>query len=149
MAYPAEPGFHPYCADDLPLRAILVVGSSSFLQSSKECFARRGCILLRPNSAEQALSWALDPRIPIGLAVIDADEPPAAHLDLTADLARLRPGFPMLYVVGAIESVIRRCMEAESPASVLSAPFTEEQLAARVDLLMSQFAGDQLDSAAA
>lgn len=122
--------------EDVGLCAVLVVGDSRFLPRAPECLARHGIFLLRAVSSEQALGWIFDGRIPLGLAIIDATEPPAAHLDLAADLARLYPEFPVLYVVGQRESVLRRSIEVECPECVLLAPFTEEQLAARVEQLM-------------
>lgn len=125
-----------FSMEDAASCAVLVVGDSRFLPRAPKNLVRHGVFLLRASSSDQALAWLLDRRIPLGLAIIDATEPPAAYLDLAADLARLFPEFPILYVVGQRESVLRCSMEAECPESVLISPFTEEQLAARIEQLM-------------
>jgi hypothetical protein len=55
-------------------------------------------------------------------------------------LERLRPGLPVLYLVGAGKTIARCSIEAQAPGSVLAIPFTQEQLLARV--------GDLLEAAA-
>jgi hypothetical protein len=76
-------------------------------------------------------------QLQIDLAVIGLVTPGAGNLDLTADLGHLRPGLPMLYLVGAAKSVARCSIEAQAPGSVLAVPFTEEQLIARVGGLLA------------
>lgn len=144
---------HSHLNDGAGLRAVLVVGDSQFLPGANELLVGHNVFVLRAASPEQALDWVLDRRVPLGLAIIDAAEPPAAYLDLAADLARLAPEFPVLYVVGHRQSVLRRSMEAQCPECVLIAPFSEEQLAARIEQLMSRrsrpaCAGSRLDPAA-
>ncbi len=150
---PAASAPHSFINEGLGLRAVLVVGDSHFLPGASELLARQNVVVLRADSPEQALAWVLDHRIPLGLAILDAAEPPAAYLDLAADLARLAPGFPVLYVVGQRQSVLRLSMEAECPECVLIAPFSQEQIEARVEQLMSRrcrtgSAGARLDPAA-
>ena len=72
----------------------------------------------------------------IDLAVIGLVTPVGVNLDLTADLNHLRPGLPVLYLVGAFKSIARCSIEAHAPGSVLTVPFTEEQLIARVGGLL-------------
>jgi hypothetical protein len=48
----------------------------------------------------------------------------------------LRPGLPVLYLFGTAESIARCSIEKQSPGSVLAAPFSEEQLIARVGSLL-------------
>ncbi len=70
--------------------------------------------------------------LPIDMVVIDAITPSAAVLDLTAEIARSRPGFPVLYVVGAKRTIVRSSIETQSPSSVLVAPFAGDDLMARI-----------------
>jgi hypothetical protein len=51
-------------------------------------------------------------------------------------LERLRPGLPLLYLVGAAKSIVRCSIEAQAAGSVLTVPFTEEQLIACVGGLL-------------
>ncbi len=60
----------------------------------------------------------------------------SGSLDLTAELEHLRPGLPVLYLVGKGRSIARCSIEAQAPESVLAIPFTEEQLIARVGGLL-------------
>jgi hypothetical protein len=69
--------------------------------------------------------------------VIDLVTPAAGNLDLTAELERLHPGLPVLYLVGAGKTIARCSIEAEAPGSVLAVPFTAEQLIARVGGLLN------------
>jgi len=72
----------------------------------------------------------------IDLVAIDMTVPLASNLDLAADLERLRPGLPILYLVGAERSIARCSIEAQAPHSVLTTPFTEQQLLDRAGRLL-------------
>lgn len=81
--------------------------------------------------------------------IVDAIAPSGANLDLTADLTRLRPGFPVLYIFGSHKTILHCSLEAEAPASVLSAPFREADLITRIDaLLADQPLRERMNSAA-
>jgi DNA-binding NtrC family response regulator len=73
----------------------------------------------------------------IDLVAIDLATQAVGNLDLAAELERLRPGLPILYLVGAQKLIARCSIEASSPGAVLPAPFTEEQLIERVGGLLS------------
>jgi DNA-binding response OmpR family regulator len=83
-------------------------------------------------------------RARIELVVIDILSPAAANLDLTAELERLRPGLPVLYLVSERKTIVRCSIEAEAPDSVLVSPFTEEQLMARAERLLEAAPDRQL-----
>jgi DNA-binding NtrC family response regulator len=118
-------------------QAVLVVDDSvPFSKLIREMLARRGFAVLGAKSPGEGLTLfqAHQPRI--DLAVIDLVKPAAGNLDLTAELERVRPGLPVLYLVGTGKSIARCSIEAQAPGSVLAVPFTEEQFIARVgDLL--------------
>jgi DNA-binding response OmpR family regulator len=99
-------------------------------------FAHRGFAVFGAKTPDEgmALFRAFQPQI--DLAVIGLVTPACVNLDLTADLNHLRPGLPMLYLVGAFKSIARCSIEAQAPGSVLPVPFTEEQLIARVGGLL-------------
>lgn len=119
------------------------------LHSLQGWLARHGLAVLRAGAPERALAMLLDRAFPIDLMIVDAIAPSAISLDLTADLARLRPGFPVLYIFGQQPSVLRSSLELQAPQCVLSAPFRETDLVTRIDVLLAQpAAGARLVSAA-
>jgi CheY-like chemotaxis protein len=107
-----------------------------FFQVIRETFASRGFAVFGAKSPDEGLALfrAHQPRIDV--AVISLVTPAAGNLDLTANLEHLRPGLPMLYLVGPEKNIARSSIEAQAPGSVLTVPFTEEQLIARVGGLL-------------
>ncbi len=130
---------------------VLVVDDSSpFAQGMRETFANRGFAVFGAKNPDDALALFEARQPQIDLAVIGLVKAAAGNLDLAAALERLRPGFPVLYLVGADKSIARCSIEAQAPDSVLAIPFTEEQLIARVgglldaDAAARQRRGDRL-----
>jgi DNA-binding response OmpR family regulator len=117
-------------------RGVLVVESSNSLSILiSKTLIGRGFAVFGAKSPDEALAlFRAQPQI--DLAVIGLATPTAGNLDLSAELERLKPGLPMLYMVGAGKSIARCSIEAQAPGSVLAAPFTDEQLIARVDALL-------------
>jgi DNA-binding NtrC family response regulator len=117
--------------------AVLVV--DDFNPSSKligEALASRGFAVFGTRSADEGLALFQAHKPEIELAVIDLVSPAAGNLDLAAELERLRPGLPVLYLVGSGKSIARCSIEAQAPGSVLVVPFTEDQFIARVGGLL-------------
>jgi FixJ family two-component response regulator len=102
----------------------------------RQTFVRRGFKVLGAKSPDEAMALFQAHEAQIGLAVIGLVMPAAVNLDLTADLEHLRPGLPVLYLVGEGKSIARCSIEAQAPGSVLAVPFTEEQFIARVSSLL-------------
>jgi DNA-binding response OmpR family regulator len=128
---------------------ILVVDSSIPLSKLiRETLTCRGFAVLGAKSPDEGLELFQAHQPQIDLVVIDLAAPAAGILDLTAELERLRPGLPVLYLVGEAKSIARCSIEAQAPGSVLAIPFTEEQLIARVGGLLEAAAchrpGEQL-----
>jgi DNA-binding NtrC family response regulator len=118
-------------------RAILVVDDfNPFYNLIRDTLAPRGFAVFGANSPDEGLALFQAHQSQIDLAVIDLVTPTAGNLDLTAELERLHPGLPVLYLVGASKTIARCSIEAQSPCSVLAVPFTEEQLMARVGSLL-------------
>ena len=117
--------------------AVLIVEASvSFSKLIGKTLADRGFAVFGAKSHDEGLAlFRAQPQI--DLAVIGLATPTAGSLDLTAELERLRPGLPILYLVGAGKSIARCSIEAQAPGSVLAAPFTEEQLIARIGALLA------------
>jgi DNA-binding response OmpR family regulator len=117
--------------------AVLVVDDLiPFSTVVREWFVRRGFTVFGAKSPEEALAMFQENHSQIALAVIGLVLPEAVNLDLSADLEHLRPGLPVLYLVGDGKSIARCSIEAQAPESVLAVPFTEEQLNARVSVLL-------------
>jgi DNA-binding response OmpR family regulator len=112
-----------------------------FSKVIRETFASRGFAVFGAKTPDEGLEHFQAHQRQIDLAVIGMVTQAAGNLDLAAELERLRPGLPVLYLVGAGKSIARCSIEAQAPDSVLSVPFTEEVLIAR--------AGGLLDAAAA
>jgi DNA-binding NtrC family response regulator len=122
---------------DQRARAILVVDDfNPFCNLIRETLAPRGFAVFGANSPDEGLALFQAHQPQIDLAVIDLVTPTAGNLDLTAELERLHPGLPVLYLVGAGKTIARCSIEAQAPGSVLAVPFTEEQLIARVGSLL-------------
>jgi DNA-binding NtrC family response regulator len=102
----------------------------------RETFAGRGFAVFGAKTPAEGLALFQERQPQIDLAVIGLLMPAAGNLDLTAELERLHPGLPVLYLVGAFKSIARCSIEAQAPGSVLMVPFTEEQLIARVGGLL-------------
>jgi len=114
--------------------AVLVVEDSVAISKLiGKTLAGRGFAVFGAKSPHEGLAlFRAQPQI--DLAVIGLATP--GNLDLTAELERLRPGLPMLYLVGSGKSIAHCSIEAQSPASVLAAPFTEKELMLRVGALL-------------
>jgi DNA-binding response OmpR family regulator len=125
--------------------AVLVVDDFNPLSSlTCETLAHRGFAVIGAKSPDEGLALFQSHQPEIDMAVIDLMTPGAGYLDLAAELERLRPGLPVLYLVDANKTIARCSIEAQAPGSVLVVPFTEEQLIARVGgLLDSEAAGRQ------
>ena len=133
------------------VRNILIVGD--FDVSSKlhlQALGRRGFSVFWVSSPANGIALFLERQLQIDLVVIDAAAPSSGNLDFAAELARLRPALPVLYVFGARKTVIRCSIEAHAPASALTAPFNEMQLMERLAGLLDtrNHTDRQLDSAA-
>jgi CheY-like chemotaxis protein len=139
---PITPGPSRFVPDVLPVAgtrapAVLVVDDLiPFSTLIREAFARRGFAVFGAKSADEGMALFQEHQPHIDLAVVGLVMPAAVNLDLTADLEHLRPGFPVLYLVGAGKTIARCSIEAQAPGSVLAVPFTEEQLIARVGGLL-------------
>ena len=107
-----------------------------FSKVTRETFVSRGFAVFGAKTADEGLELFRAYQRKIDLGVIGLMLPAAANLDLAAELERLRPGLPLLYLVGAAKSIVRCSIEAQAPGSVLMVPFTEEQLIARVVRLL-------------
>jgi DNA-binding response OmpR family regulator len=110
-----------------------------FIPSSnltRETLAHQGFSVLGAKSPDEGLALFQAHQPEIDMAVIDLVTPGAGYLDLAAELERLRPGLPVLYLVDANKTIARCSIEAQAPGSVLVVPFTEEQLIARVGGLL-------------
>jgi CheY-like chemotaxis protein len=117
--------------------AVLVVDDlNPFSKRIREMLACRGFAVFGAKSPDEGLALFQAHQPQINLAVIDLVVPAAGNLDLAAELDRLRPGLPVLYLVGADKTIARCSIEAQAPGSVLAVPFTEEQFIARVGALL-------------
>jgi CheY-like chemotaxis protein len=118
-------------------RTVLVVeDGNAFSRLIRRALEHRRFAVYCAKSPDQGLSQFLEHRLEMDLVVIDMVTPVAGNFDLAADLERLQPGLPILYLVGSQPSIARASLEAQSPGSVLVTPFTEEQLIARVNGLL-------------
>ena len=131
---------HASVAEALPMAerrapgVLLVDDLIPFSKLIRETFAGRGFAVFGAKTPDEglALFQAHQPRI--DAAVIGLAAPAAG--DLAAELERLRPAFPVLYLVGEGKSIARCSIEAQAPGSVLAIPFTNEELIARVGGLL-------------
>lgn len=119
-------------------QTVLVVDDSNlFSVPIRQALVRRGVEVFCAKSPQKALSLFQANRPKIDMVVIDMATPAASNLDLAAELERLRPGLPILYLVGASKSIARCSIEAQAPEAVLVTPFTEDQLLQRVGGLLA------------
>ena len=107
-----------------------------FCKVIRETFVGRGFAVFGAKTPDEGLELFQAHQPQIDLAVIGVVTATAGNLDLAAELERLRPAFPVLYLVGESKSIARCSIEAQSPGSVLAIPFTEELLIARVGGLL-------------
>jgi len=118
-----------------------------FSKLIRETLERRGFAVIGARSSDEGMALFRAHQPQIDLAVIGLVMPAAGNLDLTADLNHLRPGLPVLYLVGTAKSIARSSIEAKAPGSVLAVPFTEEQLIARIGGLLNVEAAAARDTA--
>lgn len=111
--------------------------SNLFSVAIRQMLMHRGFEIVCAKSPQKGMALFQAHRSKIELVAIDLVSPTAGNLNLAAELERLRPGLPILYMVGAQKSIARCSIEANSPGAVLPAPFTEDQLIARVGGLLS------------
>ncbi len=118
--------------------AVLVIGEfDSFRRSICRAFSRIGITALCAATSAESLRLLETHAVPINLAVIDIVSPRAAILDLSSELARRRPDLPLLYVVGALPSIVRSSLEARVPYAVVAVPFSDRQIIAHAESLVS------------
>jgi len=115
-----------------------------FSKVTRETFVGRGFAVFGAQTADEGLELFQAYKHQIDLGVIGLILPGAGNLDLAAELERLRPGLPMLYLVGTAKSIVRCSIEAQAPGSVLMVPFAEEQLIACVGGLLDVEAAARL-----
>ena len=121
-----------------PAPAVLVIDDfNHFSKLIHETLAPRGFAVFSADSPDEGLALFQAHRLEIDLTVIDMVMPGAGNLDLASELERLRPGLPVLYLVGPGKTIARCSIEAQAPDSVLVAPFTAEELIARVEGLLN------------
>jgi DNA-binding NarL/FixJ family response regulator len=116
---------------------LVIDDSNLFSAAIRQTLMHRGFEIVRAKSPQKGMALFQAHRSKIDLVAIDLVMPAAGNLDLAAELERLRPGLPILYLMGAQRSIARCSIEAHSPGAVLPAPFTEEQLIERVGGLLS------------
>jgi CheY-like chemotaxis protein len=118
--------------------AVLVVDDfNPFGKLIRETLAPRGFAVFGAKSPDEGLALFRAHQPEIDLAVIDLVTPTAGNLDLTAELERLQPGLPVLYLVGASKTIARCSIEAQAPGAVLAVPFTEAQFMEHVGGLLA------------
>lgn len=123
------------CEQRVP--AVLIVDASNpFAELIRPALERRGFAVYSAKSPDKGLAQFREHHSRIDLVVMDMVAPAAGNFDLAAELERLRPGLPVLYLVGGQQTIARAGIEAQSPGSVLVAPFTEEQFMGRMDGLL-------------
>jgi CheY-like chemotaxis protein len=123
-------------AEQRPTTVLVVDDLRSFSKLIRETLAPRGFAVFGAKTPDEGRALFQAQQGDIDLAVIDLMTPAAGNLDLAAELERLRPGLPVLYLFGTAKSIARCSIEKQAPGSVLAAPFTEEQLIARVGGLL-------------
>jgi DNA-binding NtrC family response regulator len=116
-------------------RAVLIV-DDFHSQLMRHALTHRGFAVFHAASPDAALGLFEAHRAQIALVIIDLTKPSAGNLDMASELERLRPGLPVLYLAGARKTIASCSIEAQSPGSVLPAPFTEEQFMGRVENLL-------------
>jgi DNA-binding response OmpR family regulator len=114
-----------------------------FSASIRQTLLSRGFEVLCASSPANGFALFQAHRSKIGMVLLDVAPPSASNLDLAAELVRLRPGLPILYLVGPDKSIARCSIEARAPESVLITPFTGEQLIQRVGGLLTLEAADR------
>jgi CheY-like chemotaxis protein len=107
-----------------------------FSKLIREALAPRGFAVFGAKTPDEGLALFQAHREEIDLAVIDLMTQAEGNLDLAAEFERLRPGLPVLYLFGEAESIARCSIQKQAPGSVLAAPFTAEQLIARVGSIL-------------
>ena len=138
-------GAHTSIAPSHSVRSLLLPGAEprtptvlvvddrkAFSKLIRDTFAPRGFVVFGAKTPDEGLALFQAHQAEIDLAVFDLMTPAEANLDLAAELERLRPGLPVLYLFGTAESIARSSIEKQAPGSVLAAPFSEEQLIARI-----------------
>jgi DNA-binding NtrC family response regulator len=79
--------------------------------------------------AKQILQAYADP---IALVICDIRMPGGNGLDFGSDLQKMRPGTPILYISGLVDSIVVESLARRDPRIVMTKPFTGPQLLARV-----------------
>lgn len=82
----------------------------------------------------------------VALVISDIRMPGGNGLDLGVDLEGTRPGMPVLYISGLIDSVAVQSILLRDPLAILAKPFTDKELVKRVQALIG--AAPSMQSAA-
>lgn len=91
--------------------------------------------MIQTNSGKRAKRLIHSHKGPIALAVCDIQMPAGNGLDFAVALEALRPGVPVLFISGLIDSVAVQGILLRKPCSILTKPFSGEALVDRVRLL--------------
>jgi CheY-like chemotaxis protein len=125
-------------------KVVLVVDDAESVRTTtSRSLERKGYRCLVVETAAEAIELLHDGRQPVDLVLTDVVMPGISGRELADRLEALRPGLPVLFVSGYTEEDILRRGLVEEGRPFLAKPFTPDEIAAKVGLVLSARARPQ------
>jgi len=126
------PTAQPPITPERPLAVLLVDDNEGVRVLSARVLADAGYMALEASSGWAALELLHSHGGPVDLVITDVRMPQMSGGELAAELKRLYPTTPVLFMSGFTEEPFGRRVQVASSIRVLQKPFTPEALLARV-----------------
>jgi signal transduction histidine kinase/ligand-binding sensor domain-containing protein len=113
-------------------RLLVVEDEPQVRAMAARALSERGYQVLTAGDGEEALQVLAGTEVPIALLLTDVIMPRMGGVELAARMARQRPGLPVLFMSGYVDSTVGAQGGLPEGAALLHKPFTPSALAARV-----------------
>lgn len=116
---------------------LIVEDEPQVRQFVNKVLTRAGYDTIVAGSAKEAADKVQSHPGPVALVVSDIRMPGGSGLDLANDLATIRPGTPVLYISGLVDSIVVESIARQDPLVLLMKPFTAQELLNRVRRMLA------------
>jgi DNA-binding response OmpR family regulator len=119
-----------------PPTCLIVEDEAAIRELMIHILAEAGYDVLAACNAEEAKQAIRAHGEPVALVISDIRMPGGSGLDLAVDLEAARPGQPVLYISGLVDSVVVKGILLSDPRVILTKPFSAEDLLSRVRTIL-------------
>lgn len=118
---------------------ILVVEDEPLVrQFISATLAETGYAIIEAGNASEAENVMRTDPGQVALVISDIRMPGGSGLDFANELEIMRPGTPVLYISGLVDSIAVKSIATRTPKAMLTKPFTAKQLLDRVREMLAE-----------